>query len=141
MTVKSYRIERSRELHDAIKRRNRDAGIAVVAASRAACPKETSALADSIKSNPTDDGVTIGTNKSYAPYVHQGTLDFNHRGPWSEAEADELLAWKSAQQRRGGSTKVVPPKGLMPRPFLVFGMVRAKPLLRRIYGTPMVGKG
>jgi phage gpG-like protein len=98
-------------------------------------------LADSIKSTPSDDSVVIGTNKSYAKFVHNGTMDFRHDGPWSEAEGNELLAWKSAQARRGSSTKVVPPKGLMPRPFLVFGLVRAKPLLRRIYGTPMVGRG
>lgn len=141
MTVKSYRRERSSEFHDAIKRRNIAAGVAVANACKDAAPAETGVLRASIKSVPTDDGVTIGTNLDYGKFVHNGTYDFNHRGPWSEAEAGELLAWKSAQVRRGGSTVVTPPKGLMPRPFLVFGVVQAKPALKAIYGAPIVGRG
>lgn len=142
MTVKSYRIQRSKEIHAEIKRRNEAAGVVVAAYSQAACPVQTTVLRNSIRHVATEDDVKIGFGGvPYGKFVHNGTMDFRHKGEWSEAESGQLLSWKSAQQRRGGSTVVTPPKGLMPRPFLVYGLVQSKPALKRIYGAEMKGKG
>lgn len=140
MTLKSYRKERVDQLHRGLQAKKVIAGKLVQATSRNVCPVETTTLRQSIGFAVDDEGVNIGTSKYYAGFVHNGTMDFRHDGSWSEAEGAELLAWKSAQTRRGGSTVVVPPKGLMPRPFLVYGLVIAKPGLREIFGVPIVGR-
>lgn len=141
MTLKSYRKERVDQLHRGLEAKKAIAGKLVQATSRSVTPVDTTTLRRSIDYAVDDDGVNIGVGGvKYAGFVHNGTMDFHHEGDWSEAEGAELLAWKSAQTRRGGSRVVVPPKGLMPRPFLVYGLVIAKPGLREIFGAPIEGR-
>jgi hypothetical protein len=131
----SYKPERMRELRKGVKERNEDAAKLILRYVKAATPEETTLLRNSIESDATAEVINVGfSTPEYGIYVHQGTLDVahGHRG-WTEGESYELEAWKSAQDRRGGSTEIIPPKGLMPRPFLVYGMVQAKPYLEAEY--------
>lgn len=135
MVFVSYKPERMAELRAGVKQRNEAAEAILVRHIKANTPTETRTLRNAIEGNTTEETVDVGFSfPEYGVYVHQGTLDFAHglRG-WTEAESYELEAWKSAQDRRGGSTIVTPPKGLMPRPFLVYGAVQAKKYLRAAY--------
>ncbi len=131
----SHRKARTAELSAGILSRNRKAGEHIERLCKAATPKETSLLRSSIEAHATQETVDVGfRGPKYGLYVHNGTIDFNHRREtWEEAEVVQYEAWMSAQARRGGSTVVVPPKGLMPRPFLLVGIVQAKPRLRTFY--------
>jgi hypothetical protein len=138
MTFRSYRRERMSELREGLKDRNERAAKLMLRYIKESTPVETTTLRNNIDSHVTEEVVDIGFSEpEYGIYVHQGTLDVAHgRGGWTEEQSKELEAWKSAQDRRGGSTAITPPKGLMPRPFLVYGAVQAKPYLRAVY-TPI----
>ena len=133
--LKSYRRERMSELRDGIRDRNEKAGEFIEKRCKAATPEQTETLKNSIESYATGETIDVGfTAPKYGLYVHNGTIDFNHkRETWGEEGVAEFEAWKSAQDRRGGSTEITPPKGLMPRPFLLVGIVQAKPRLRTFY--------
>jgi phage gpG-like protein len=125
------------ELNGGLRRKNAQAKELIQASCRSVCPEELGSLKRSIDGHSDASTVIVGTNKWYGGFVHNGTYDFRHSGPWTEGESAEILAWQTAQRRRGGSTQVTPPKGLMPRPFMVYGMVLAKPGLIKIYGAPI----
>lgn len=146
--MKSYKRQRMRELSEGVEARNRIAGAVVVKQVQAITPVGTPestgdpdyvvthALQNSIQaSDISDAGVSIGTKKYYAPFVHNGTYDFNRgRGEFSEAEARELnsLFEHNAFERSGL-------KGARPRPFLVVGLLNSRPLLEPIYGAQIQG--
>ncbi len=80
--------------------------------------------------NADEDGVVIGTNVRYGEYVHNGTYDYKNED-WSEAELAEL---DSIRSNVGADDEADGKKGMPPRPFLVQGLVDAKPLSKGIYG-------
>jgi hypothetical protein len=123
------------ELRKGLKDRNERAEAILLRHIKDHTPEDTKLLKTSIYGHTTEETVDIGFRfPHYGVYVHQGTLDFSHGlEEWDEAESYELLAWQSAQNRRGGSKEIIPPKGLMPRPFLVYGAVQAKKYLRAAY--------
>lgn len=92
------------------------------------------ALWRSIEVGPADKGyVDIGTNKHYGPYVHQGTYDYAHGyGGWTEAEAREFDSLTDTGDGRG-----VGLKGMKARPFLVNGLLNARPAIRVIWEVPI----
>lgn len=146
--MKSYKKKRMAELSEGVEGKNRLAGAVVVRQVQAITPVGTPAstgdpdyvvthgLQNSIQaSDVSDEGVTIGTKKSYAPFVHNGTYDFNRgRGEFSEAEARELnsLFEHNAFEHSGI-------KGARPRPFLVVGLLNSRPLLEPIYRAQIQG--
>jgi hypothetical protein len=138
MPFVSYKPQRMKELRDGVKERNGRAEDLLVKHIKAHTPIETLLLRKNIFGHTTEEEVVVGFNApQYGIYVHQGTMDFAHgHDGWTEQESYELEAWKSAQDRRGGSTEIIPPKGLMPRPFLVYGAVQAKKYLPGVY-TPI----
>jgi hypothetical protein len=131
----SYKKQRMSELRDGVEERNGRAEKLLLKHILTHTPVDTTLLRQSIKGHSDEEGAIVGFNTpEYGIYVHQGTLDFAHgHGGWTEQESYELEAWKAAQDRRGGSTEIIPPKGLMPRPFLVYGAVQAKKYLRAAY--------
>lgn len=127
--MRSYRRERMKELRDGMHRRHAAAGRVVVGYVKSKTPVDAGILRASISSDSHEDHVDIGTNLKYAPYVHQGTYDYKHgyRG-WGEAEAREAEAFffhNSVGDNR--------PRGALPRPFLVNGLLEARPFLYAIY--------
>jgi hypothetical protein len=68
----------------------------------------------------------------YAPYVHQGTRDYAHGyGGWTEGEARAFDSLTDTGDGLGGR------RGMRARPFLVNGLLDAKPLLYAIYNRPI----
>ena len=146
MTFKSYRPQRSKELSDGVLGKMRASAVAAKAAIQAITPVGTPettgdpnyvvthALQRSIETGrATTDHVDIGTNKYYGPYVHQGTYDYAHgyRG-WSEGEAREADSMFFHNDQRFSGRK-----GAMPRPFLVNGLLNARPALAAIWHSPI----
>lgn len=140
--MKSYRRERIRDLEDGMKARHGAAGKYVVERhikprTPVGTPESTGdphyvvthALQESIDYEPYTDHVDIGTNKPYAPYVHQGTYDFAHgHGGWTEAQAREAESiFKHNRFSETGD------RGAMPRPFLVTGLLASRAFLYPIY--------
>lgn len=145
--MRSYRRERMRELRDGIKDRNEQAKDAVIKSVRFRTPigtpastgdphyQVTAALWRSIDGHADEDGVVVGTNKKYGIYVHQGTYDYAHGyGGWSEAEAAEFDSLTDTGDGPGRGLK-----GMKPRPYLVNGLLGARPQLSIIYHTPIIG--
>lgn len=98
----------------------------------------THALQRSIETrNVTTERADIGTNKYYGPYVHQGTYDYAHGYEgWGEAqarEADALFHYNRKEQ-----TGL---RGMMPRPFLVNGLLDAWPSIKGIWGKSINSGG
>lgn len=117
-------------------KRNKAAGIVIANAAKRHTPVGTpestgiegyrgGRLRDSVGPKADADGVLVGTNVRYGPYVHNGTYDYKNE-EWTEAELAELDA--IADEVGDGK------KGMPPRPFLVNGMVESGPALERIYG-------
>lgn len=146
--MKSYKKKRMAELSEGVEGKNRLAGSIVVRQTQAITPVGTPettgdpdyvvthGLQRSIKAfDVSEDGVSIGTDRSYAPFVHNGTYDFNRgRGEFSEPEARELnsLFEHNAFEHSGL-------KGARPRPFLVLGLLNSRPFLRIIYSAQIQG--
>jgi hypothetical protein len=97
--------------------------------------KVTYALRRSIEYRATSDSVIMGTNKSYGPYVSQGTYDYAHgyRG-WTEAEAREFDSLTDTGDGPGRGRK-----GMRARPYLVNGLLDARAFLKPIYNRPIEG--
>jgi hypothetical protein len=145
MTFRSYRKERMRELSDGMKERHDAAGKLIQKQVRRMTPigtpestgdpnyQITLALWKSIEYHPEVDSVKVGTNKYYGPYVHQGTYDYAHgyRG-WTEAEAREFNSITDTGDGPGQGRK-----GMQARPFLVNGLLNARPFLYAIYNRPI----
>lgn len=151
--MRSYRHERMAELRKDFRVKHVLAGKAVVPFVKAKTPigtpestgdpdyEITRRLWKSIDSEPAEDHVDIGVkageveNKKgtrYAPFVHQGTHDYAHGyGGWEE---DEARAFDSLRDTGDGPG---PLRGMRARPFLVNGLLDARPALIAIYGKPI----
>jgi hypothetical protein len=163
VTLVSYRAMRVRELKDGLRARHRRGGALVERTAKLRTPIGSPAttgkpnypvthhLQNSIKSVPHPNGeeVSIGTNVPYARYVHNGTGP-HFRGSnenWTEGEAQAYWAIYLAQYP-GYEGPHSPPdpnddapfRGMMPRGFLVNGLLKSRPGLKAIYGQPIIGK-
>ncbi len=86
-----------------------------------------------LRSNVTHDsdetGFVVGTNVHYGPYVHNGTYDYR------QDEMERLDSLPAAVAAVAAAESATGDKGMKPRPFLVQGLVKSVPTLRRIYGV------
>lgn len=130
--MRSNRSEVMEELRRILRRKNKAAAIAVQNEAKRLAPVGTpestgiegyrgGRLRDSITHDSDEDGLVVGTNLYYAPYVHNGTYDH------------KIAAFDQAtgQPIGGGEGD----KGMKPRPFLVDGLMNSAEELRRIYSS------
>lgn len=153
MTLKSYKEMRKKELRDGMRKRHVLAGELVQRNVRLRTPvgtpettakpdyKITEALRQSIVYvvDTRGENVQIGTNKEYAKWVHNGTLQSHHRTEWDETSAQEWYAIYQSQYpdyKGPGHTG----EGMKPRAFLVNGLLQSRPALRTTYGREIIGK-
>lgn len=147
--MKSYRKQRMAELRSDIAEKHKKAipgGIALIRRWTPIGTPETTGdpnyvithrLWNSIQGSSDATSTTWGTSGvKYAPYVHQGTLDYAHGYlGWTEAEAMEFESVFDTGDRAG------PMKGMKARPFLVRGLLDYRPGLIALFSTPVKSSG
>ncbi len=144
--MKSYRKRVMAGFRDEMKKRHDAFGYVAEGFAKQHCPVGTpestgiegyvgGRLRADIGHDADEDGVIIGTNVRYGPYVHNGTYDYKNE-EWSEAELAEL---DSIRTNVGTDDEVDGKRGMPPRPFLVQGLFDAKPLAKGIYGREIRG--
>lgn len=99
-------------------------GLRVQAAAKRGCPVDQGRLRSSITVRLLPDRVVIGSNVSYAIYVHEGTGIYGHKGRPIRPVNGRYLVWTPR-----GATKPVfarEVRGMPGRPFLRLALVAAR---------------
>lgn len=99
------------------------AGLMVEAEAKVLCPVDTGELRDSITTEVEGDECRVGTNKEYAPYVHQGTGIYAANG-----DGRQNVPWRYQDLNGNWHTT----SGQKPQPFLANALINKEPEIKEL---------